>query len=244
MSTYGQFCPVAKASEIFAERWTPLILRELLCGSHRFNELERGLPRISRSLLTQRLRSLEAAGLVDRRPNQHGHGSEYHLTTAGEELFDVIVRLGEWSHRWFDPLLDPDNLDPQLLLWDIHRRLNLETLPDHQVVVQFDFRGDRDARHWLVLEPGAPSICWDHPGFEVDLYVNSDTVALHRVWLGHRTFATAIRDGDIELFGEPALARAFPTWFALSMFAGVEPAFATASRASSQPTLAGAQTMA
>src|SRR5688572_13011678 len=189
MSTYGQFCPVAKAAEIFAERWTPLILRELLCGSHRFGELERGLPRISRSLLTQRLRTLEEVGLVERRAGPGGRVPEYHLTQAGQDLYDVIVRLGEWSQRWFNPLLDLDNLDPQLLMWDIHRRLNGDCLPTRRVVVQFDFRGDRAGSYWLLLEPGAPSVCWDPPGFEVDLVVAADTMAMHRIWLGHQSLA-------------------------------------------------------
>ena len=123
MTRYGQFCPVAKASEIIAERWTPLILRELLCGSHRFSELEHGLPRISRSLLAQRLRFLENAGLVERRISRDSRSPEYHLTDAGQDLYEVIIRLGEWSHRWFNPLVDEDDLDPQLLLWDMHRRL-------------------------------------------------------------------------------------------------------------------------
>ena len=116
MTKYGQFCPVAKASEILAERWTPLILRELLLGSHRFNDLEHGLPRISRSLLAQRLRFLEQSGLVER--TVRGRATEYHLTEAGSDLLDVIVRLGEWSHRWFNPLLEDEALDPQLLVWD------------------------------------------------------------------------------------------------------------------------------
>lgn len=224
MSTYGQFCPVAKAAEIFAERWTPLILRELLCGSHRFGELERGLPRISRSLLTQRLRTLEDVGLVERRTGPGGRTPEYHLTQAGQDLFDVIVRLGEWSHRWFNPLLDMDDLDPQLLMWDIHRRLNHDRLPAQQVVVQFDFRGARAGSYWLVLEPGAPSVCWEPPGFEVDLIVGVDTLALHRVWLGHQSLANALRSGDVVLDGPRELTSAFPEWLALSIFAGVEPA--------------------
>jgi DNA-binding HxlR family transcriptional regulator len=224
MSTYGQFCPVAKASEIFAERWTPLILRELLMGSHRFNELERGLPRISRSLLSQRLRSLEGVGLIERRTNATGQTPEYHLTQAGQDLFDVIVRLGEWSHRWFNPLVDLDDLDPQLLIWDMHRRLNVERLPTHQVVVQFDFRGARTGSYWIVLEPAAPSVCWDPPGFDVDLVVDADTLAIHRVWLGHQTLANAFSNGDIVLDGPRELTRAFPDWLALSVFAGVQPA--------------------
>lgn len=223
MSTYGQFCPVAKASEIFAERWTPLILRELLMGSHRFNELERGLPRISRSLLSQRLRSLESVGLVERRVDALGQSPEYHLTQAGQDLFDVIVRLGEWSARWFNPLVNLDDLDPQLLMWDIKRRLNLDRLPPRRVVVQFDFRGDRTGSYWLVLEPDDPSVCWDPPGFDIDLVVDTDTLAIHRVWLGHQTLANAVSNGNIVLDGPRELTRAFPDWLALSVFAGVQP---------------------
>jgi DNA-binding HxlR family transcriptional regulator len=116
VTRYGQFCPVAKASEIFAERWTPLILRELLSGSHRFSELEHGLPRISPSLLAQRHRFLESAGLVQRRFMRGSHSPEYHLTDAGQDLCDVVIRLGEWSHRWFNPLVDERDLDPQFLM--------------------------------------------------------------------------------------------------------------------------------
>lgn len=224
MTMYGQFCPVAKASEIFAERWTPLILRELLCGSHRFSELEHGLPRISRTLLSQRLRSLESVGLVERRIDSSGRTREYHLTQAGGDLFDVIIRLGEWSHRWFNPLLDLDDLDPQLLLWDMHRRLHTDRLPDRRVVVQFDVRGARTGSYWLVLEPDAPSVCWDPPGFEVDLIVDADTLALHRVWLGHQSLANALASGEVALDGPRELTRAFPEWLALSHFAGIKPA--------------------
>ena len=219
MTRYGQFCPVAKAAEIFAERWTPLILRELLCGSHRFNELERGLPKISRSLLSQRLRYLEDVGLVERRPTVGARAAEYHLTEAGRDLYDVIVRLGEWSHRWFDPLIDEADLDPSLLMWDMQRRLNLDRLPDRRVVVQVDFLGACRESRWLLLEPGAPSVCWDPPGFDVDLVVRADTLALHRVWLGHLRFADALRGGLIELDGPRELVRAFPDWLALSLFA-------------------------
>lgn len=221
MTRYGQFCPVAKAAEIFAERWTPLILRELLCGSHRFNELERGLPKISRSLLSQRLRYLEGVGLVERRPAGGARAAEYHLTEAGRDLFDVIVRLGEWSQRWFDPLIDEADFDPSLLMWDIQRRLNTERLPDHRVVVQFDFLGADPGSRWLLLEPGEPSVCWDPPGFEVDLVVRADTLALHRIWLGHLRYADALRDGLIELDGPRELVRAFPDWLALSLFAPI-----------------------
>ena len=232
MSTYGQFCPVAKAAEIFAERWTPLILRELLMGSHRFGDLERGLPKISRSLLSQRLRSLESVGLVERRADPAGRRPEYHLTQAGQDLFDVVVRLGEWSQRWFNPLLDLDDLDPQLLMWDMHRRLHADRLPARQVVAQFDFRGARTGSYWLVLEPGAPSVCWDPPGFDVDLLVEADTLALHRVWLGHHSLANALASGEIALDGPRELTRAFPDWLALSSLARIQPGPGSIARAS------------
>lgn len=220
MTKYGQFCPVAKASEILAERWTPLILRELLLGSHRFNDLEHGLPRISRSLLAQRLRFLEQSGLVER--TVRGRATEYHLTEAGSDLLDVIVRLGEWSHRWFNPLLEDEALDPQLLVWDIHRRIRADRTPSRRVVVEFAFRGARSGRYWLVLEPGEPSVCRDPPGFETDLTVRADTLALHRIWLGHLTWDDAVRTGQVELEGPRDLVRGFPDWLALSQFAGVQ----------------------
>jgi DNA-binding HxlR family transcriptional regulator len=221
VTIYGQFCPVAKAAEIFAERWTPLILRELLCGSHRFGELEHGLPRISRSLLAQRLRFLESAGLVERRTSPDLRSPEYHLTAAGRDLYDVVIRLGEWSHRWFNPLLGDDALDLQLLVWDIHRCLHSDRLPNRRVVVEFDFSGAQTGRYWLLLEPGAPSVCWDPPGFEVDLVVRADALTMHRVWLGHQSFADALAKRQIELDGPRHLTQAFPGWLALSHFAAI-----------------------
>lgn len=225
MSSYGQFCPVAKASEIFAERWTPLILRELLNGSSRFADLERGLPRISRSLLTQRLRSLEEVGLVSRQRGTSDARLEYHLTPAGHDLYEVIVRLGEWSHRWFNPLLNLEDLDPQLLIWDMHRRLNEDALPARRVVVQFDFRGANTGTYWLVLESGTPSVCWDPPGFETDLLVTCDSMTMHRIWMGQQSLSDAIRKGTVTLEGSSELIRAFPDWLALSYFAGIKPEY-------------------
>jgi DNA-binding HxlR family transcriptional regulator len=222
MTKYGQFCPVAKAAEIIAERWTPLILRELLMGSRRFNQLERGLPRISRSLLSQRLRFLEEAGLLTRGLAADGRTQEYELTAAGRDLYDVIFHLGEWSHRWFDPVIDDDDLDPQLLMWDIRRGLHLDRLPLHRVLVQFDFTGVAKGSYWLLLEPGDPSVCWDHPGFPVDLTVHADTRTLARVWMGHQAMTDAISKRLISLDGPRELTGAFPEWLALSTFAGTE----------------------
>lgn len=223
MGRYGQFCPVAMAAEIFAERWTPLVLRELFCGSRRFNELERGLPRISRSLLVQRLRALERAGVVEHRPAANGRASEYHLTRAGQELANVVMALGKWGQRWAMTELRPTDLDPDLLMWDLHRRLHTDRLPARRLVVRFDFSGACKKSYWLVLEGGEASICWGDPRFDVDLLVSVDTVAFHYVWLGHLRLADAIREGLVEIEGPSDLVRAFPGWLALSVFAGVRP---------------------
>lgn len=145
--------------------------------------------------------------------------AEYHLTPAGKELYDIIIRLGDWSHRWFNPLLNVEDLDPQLLMWDMHRRLHRDRLPARRVVLQFDFHGARTDSYWLILEPTESSVCWHHPGFEVDLLVTADTLAMHRVWLGHQSLGHALERGHVELDGPTVLIRGFPHWLALSMFA-------------------------
>lgn len=223
MPTYRQFCPVAKASEIFAERWTPLILRELLMGSHRFSEIESGVPRISKSLLTQRLRFLERAGLLERR-RIDGRVSEYHLTRAGQELYGVVEQLGVWGQRWANLEIGPDDIDPDLLMWDLRRRINLERLPERRIVVQFDFTGNRLGSYWLILERQEVSVCYDHPGFEPDLFVSADTLAFHQVWMGHLSFAAALHNRLVQIDGPRELALAFPGWLALNMFAHIPPA--------------------
>lgn len=227
MPSYRQFCPVAKASEIFAERWTPLILRELLLGSHRFSEIEAGVPRMSKSLLTQRLRFLQRAGLIERRLGAGGRSPEYHLTPAGEELWGVVEQLGVWGQRWANLELAPDDIDPDLLMWDLRRRINWDRVPDQRVVVQFDFSGIRSGHYWLVLERGEASVCLTYPGFEPDLLVSVDALAFHQIWIGHLDFATALHRQLIRIDGPRDLARAFPDWLALSMFAHVEPAAET-----------------
>ena len=224
MRTYGGFCPVAKAAEIIAERWTPLIIRELLMGSHRFRALEQGVPGIPHSLLVQRLRFLEQAGVVERRTDANGKRVEYWLTAAGQELWDVVRTLGEWGHRWVNHDIGPADTDPQLLMWDMHRRIHLDRLPERRVVVQFEFRGVRPGTFWLVLERPEPSVCLKDPEFDVDLLVTADTVALHRVWMGRMALADAIHQGLVEVDGPSDLTRAFPDWLALSLFASVPPA--------------------
>jgi DNA-binding HxlR family transcriptional regulator len=221
MHTYLGFCPIAKAVEILGDRWTLLIIRELLCGSHRFTELHYGLPGIPRSLLVQRLRMLEQAEVIERRAE--GKRVDYHLTPAGQELFDIVWGLGEWGQRWVTKTIEPKDVDPQLLMWDMHRRIYVDRLPSQRVVAQFDFQGVSKGSYWLVLEKPTPSVCWQNLGFDIDLLITTDTIALHRVWMGHLTFLDAMREGWIKIDGLPNLVKDFPSWLALSLFAGVTP---------------------
>ena len=219
MQKYKQYCPVARASEILAERWTPLIVRELVAGSHRFNEIERALPGISRSLLASRLRQLEDAGVVVRLPYAPSKVSEYHLSEAGRELKPVIEALGAWGVRWAFGDPHPEELDAGLLVWKIHQRINRERLPQRRIVVEFDFTGPRARRVWLLLEPREVSVCVSPPGFDSDLVVRADLMLFYRVWLGQIDYNAALRCGDLLVEGIPALATQLPQWFMWSPMA-------------------------
>lgn len=224
---YGEYCPVSKTAEVLAERWTPLIVRELLMGSRRFNELQIGVPGIPRSLLVQRLRWLEMNGVVVREEHSRTH-TEYALTDAGKELYDVIYTMGIWGARWASRDVSEHDLDPRLLMWDMRRRLNTDALPEQRVVLRFEFTGDRRDTIWLVVSREEASVCFQDPGFDVDMVVTADTLAIHRVWTGHLPLRTAIRERSIELEGPRELVRAFPNWLALSLFADVSPETAAA----------------
>lgn len=227
MQGYRQFCPVALGAEVFAQRWTPLILRELLLGSHRFSELRRGLPRISRNLLTQRLASLERAGLIQRRRRPNGRGFDYYLTQAGEELRPAVAALGTWGYKWAATELRPDNLDAGLLMWFLRRRIRVENLPERRVVIRFDFRAEGarsfwlegQQSFWLILERPLVDLCLGDPRFEVDLTVHADVAVLTRVYLGHISLARAIREGSVEVVGRRELCGGFRHWVGVSPFA-------------------------
>jgi len=218
---YGQFCPVAKAAEIVAERWTPLVLRELLAGSRRFNDLRRGVPLMSQSVLAHRLRELEWAGIVERRSDGSGGPSEYWLTPAGEELRPVIEQLGTWGYRWAQSELDAEDLDAGLLMWDVQRNIRLDQLPPRRVVVEFRFHdaGRGKSLWWLVLEPHAVDLCLKPPGFEVDLTVECDVRTLTLVWLGDVPIGEALRNRALRLEGPRPLRESFPRWLALTPYA-------------------------
>ena len=220
---YGQFCPVSRAAEILAERWTPLVVRELLAGSVRFNDLQRGVPRMSSSLLARRLKELEYAGIVERRQNDKARGWEYHLTDAGRELAPVVEGMGVWAQRWvrYDLLAD-ENLDPDLLMWDIRRGVDGGRLDaNRRFVVRFEFSGvpSNRRRYWLVFEQGEPDLCTRDPGFETDLYVSTHVRTLTEVWLGHLPLQKCLRDERLRLDGSRQDVRRFRDWFSLSIFA-------------------------
>jgi DNA-binding HxlR family transcriptional regulator len=217
---YNQYCPVARTTEILGERWTLLIVRELILGSHRFNEIERGLPGISRSLLSSRLRHLEDAGIVERLPGAHSKVAEYHLTAAGRDLKKVIEALGAWGVLWAFGEPRPEELDAGLLIWKIHQRINRELLPERRTVVEFDFSGPRARRVWLLLERREVSVCVTPPGFDSDVVVRSDLAFFYGLWLGRIGYDAAIRCGSLVVEGHPALVRQLPQWLMWSPMAG------------------------
>lgn len=225
MQGYGQFCPVAKAAEILTERWTPLLLREFVLGSHRFNDLHRGLPLMSRSLLAQRLKRLEAAGIIERRSGTDGQSAEYFLTPAGEEFGPVIEAMGHWGQRW-SRRFDTTDLDPSLLVWDMQRSFKRDRLPSRKFVMEMQFRGvprrHRDRRRWwLIIDPQLVDVCIKDPGFEIELFVQADLEAMTKVWLGDLRLNDTMRAGDIVVEGQPQLIREFPAWIGLSSMAEV-----------------------
>ena len=215
VKTYGEYCPIAMGAEAIGDRWTPLILRELICGSQRFSDIHRGIPRMSRTLLAQRLKQLERTGIVERRP-----GPTYHLTPAGADLEQVVWGIGDWAMQWLfgDPA--KEHLDGAHLMWRVRQRIVSEEMPDRRVVVQFDFPGAaRGRRVWLLLDPAGSSVCERDEGFDVDLHVTADITEFMRVWAGRSTWQEAIDTGKLTLDGPRPLVRAFPRWFALSPFA-------------------------
>jgi DNA-binding HxlR family transcriptional regulator len=218
MRSYAQYCPVAKATEVLGDRWTLLILREMLGGASGFNELQRGLPGISRSVLTDRMRALERSEVVERRTGPKGRTLEYRLTPAGRDLQPVVQAIGEWGATWAFTEPRPEELDPDLVIVWMARHVDFEKLPPDRTVVRFDVR-EPERRYWMVLERSEVSVCLQHPGFDVDLQVGVDTTTLYRVYLGRAELDAAIRAGQLTMSGPRALQRGFGNWFTWSAFA-------------------------
>lgn len=218
---YGQFCPVSMGAEIFANKWTPIVLRELLCGSTRFSELKNGAPLMSRSLLSQRLHELEHAGIITITPLPKGRGAEYRLTEAGEALRPVVMSLGEWANEHLTTQIPDHNLDPALLMWDIHRNVDAAAFPaGRRTVIQFQLSGVVAAQRlwWLLIDHGSVELCLKRPAAENDLEVEGHVRDLTDIWLGHLSLRRAIDDGQVRFSGDAALADTMPRWFLLSPF--------------------------
>ncbi|WP_116131720.1 helix-turn-helix domain-containing protein [Tropicimonas sp. IMCC34043] len=220
LGSYGQFCPVAMAAETLCTRWTMVLVREMIAGSTRFNDLRRGVPRMSPTLLSQRLKELEAAGIVTRTPVADEPGvQEYRLTEAGRDLESVVKAFGLWGQKWIETQATLKNLDPSLLMWDMRRNLDPSPMPDHRTVVKFDYPELAVAKRswWLVVDPTAEvDLCSADPGYEVDLWVTTDLRTMTAIWMG-LTQVKDVRD-KIRLDGDPLIARTMQTWLGLSPF--------------------------
>lgn len=214
MNKYGQYCPISRSAEVLGDRWTLHIVRDLLTGTSRFNELVRGNPGLSRALLTRRLDQLERAGVIVHDPN-----GSYHLSPAGRDLQPVVFGLAEWGARWTFGEPDPDELDADLLLWWLHRRLNPDRLPGPRFVIYVHFSDDPN-RYWIVVENEA-SLCLSDPGFDVDLTLCSELPTLYRTYLGHQTLTDAFREGQLDLSGSNAATRSFIEAFQPSPVAAI-----------------------
>jgi DNA-binding HxlR family transcriptional regulator/putative sterol carrier protein len=219
MPDYGTYCPIAIATDVIADRWTPLILRELVLGNTRFNDIARGLPGISRSLLVQRLKHLERKGVIETWPLPNGRGSEYHLTPAGKDLEPVLIVMGRWSVAWMYSNLDSTDIDAVTLMWWMHRRVDVSRLPHDRVVIEFDHTAPKRCSFWVVIEQGAASVCLQDPGYETDAVVTCTTPALGRVFSGVDTWREAVDSGEIKVTGPRALVNAMPRWFLWSPWA-------------------------
>jgi len=220
LGTYGQFCPVAMAAEIVCSRWTMLVLRELISGSTRFNDLRRGVPRMSPTLLSKRLKELKEAGVIAEHPTDQAGIVEYKLTPAGEELREVVMTMGSWGQRWIESSLSLKNLDPTLLMWDMRRNLTPAPMPPRRCNVHFIYT-DLSTRKlwWLVVEGGEVDLCAVDPGHEVDLYVSASLRSMTAVWMGLSTLKAEIDSGKITLTGDREIASSMHQWLGLSPFA-------------------------
>jgi len=224
MAEYGQFCPVAKASDIIGERWTVLILRELFLGTRRYNEFLRGLSRISPTLLSKRLKNLEKNGLIVRKspPGQKSH--EYYLTECGRELEPLIEHLAVWGMRWARGQLDDSELDVEFLMRDLQRRLQTDCLPDGETVLRFTFSELETFRNWwMVVSGGEVDLCTENPGKDVDLYINSSVRDMVKVWRGDLGLKKALRENLIRTHGNTQLARSMPKWLGICLYADIKP---------------------
>lgn len=222
---YGQFCPIAKAAEVLGERWTILIIRELLLGSNRFSDLQRALAQISPTLLTKRLKQLDDCGLVLRKKSLGQQRHEYQLTAAGRELRPVVLGLGKWGMKWARGQMSDDELDVEMLMQDFSRRIDAQRLPSGRTVIQFVFPELAQFGHWWIVleEDGTRELCSDNPGKAVDVQLRSTVRTMVEIWAGDTPIRAAIKDGQLRLSGHPTLLRTVSSWLRIGLLAHIRP---------------------
>ncbi len=230
MRGYGQFCPIAKACEALGERWTILLIRELLCGSLRYNDFKRGLPLISPTMLSQRLSSLQARGLVERRHSKDQKSWEYHLTQAGRELEPTIMGLGAWGARWMRSQMSEDDLSVELLMWDMRRTINCDKLPIGRTVIHFEFTDLSPvySHWWMLVDAGEVDLCVDNPGYDSDVNFRCSLKTMTQLWLGDVSLADVKADQSLTIRGAMTLTKDIPAWLRFSGFAHIGSGYATA----------------
>jgi DNA-binding HxlR family transcriptional regulator len=216
MYRYGEYCPLAKTTSVLGDYWTPLIIRELLHGRQHFNDLVRSLPDISRSLMAARLKGMERAGVIERHTGTGRSNTSYVLTDAGLALRPVLDAMSDWGERWTEREIPEEDMHPITSVCMLRARCDGAALPDKRVVVEIITSPPKASRSWLVLENGIASLCVDHPGFEVNLIVKTDVSTLYAIWRDQLTVSQAASTGRIQVEGDKALSRAFPTWFGIA----------------------------
>lgn len=222
MKQYGQFCPVAKSAEIIGDSWSLLIIRELLLGSNRFSLLQKGLPKISPTVLNTRLKELENNGVILKRRLNGQRGHEYHLTPAGKELSSVIDALAIWGMRWARDEMDDVDMDITFLMFDVQRNIRLDELPGGETILCFQYSDLTDfGSWWLVCNDKDIDLCYENPGREVDVYITSNSRDMIDVWMGDLPLSKALSDERVKVFGDGAICKRFRKWFPLSSAAGV-----------------------
>lgn len=217
---YKQFCPIAKASELLGDKWTFLVIRELISGGHRFNELQRGLGHISPSLLSSRLRQLEDEGIIERKKIKGQQGYEYYLTQPGKEVLPIINELGRWGMKWARDQIDDEELDIELLMLHLARSVNPEKLTGNESIIHFKFNDLKKLQDWWIIVKGQEvDVCLEDPGKEVDVWLTTDVRTMMEVWMGDRSYQSAIKQDKLKIVGPTSMTKNISKWMSNSVFA-------------------------
>jgi DNA-binding HxlR family transcriptional regulator len=224
MIEYSQFCPVSKTAEVLGEKWTLLIVRELVLGATRFSQIQRAIPRISPTVLNKRLAELQAHGVIVRKRIPEQRGFEYQLTESGRELFPLILQMAQWGMRWARSNMSDDELDVEMLMADIQRRIDPSKLPGGQTMLKFNYTDlDNFAEWWVKISGDHVELCLDDPGYEVNVYFTATLRTMTEVWMGDLSLRKAQADGRLKIVGPSTLLRNINSWFPLHLYADIRP---------------------